>query len=118
MMYNQPVKSALDYFAPHVAKETDGPIRVRATSKGFHNNRMRSPGDEFGLHSMQEFSDRWMVLIDAPTHPAEQPLEQPPVFPAPETAAAAPAPAASAHTHDKPAKHSGKKHGKTDNDVL
>lgn len=56
-------KSSLAHMAPHAARRHEGTIRVRATKRGFYDNSLRTPGDEFTLQSMQEFSNSWMKLV-------------------------------------------------------
>lgn len=62
---NAPIKSSLQHFNPHVTSVTDGPIRVRATAKGFYNHTLRQPGDEFGIHTADEFAEKWMAYVAA-----------------------------------------------------
>ena len=72
-MHQIPPKSSLSFFAPHLATQTEGTIRVRAKFKGFYDNTLRNPGDgirpadEFAIRSMDELAD-WMELVtdDAP----------------------------------------------------
>lgn len=68
---NTPVKSSLHHFAPHVARLVDGPIRVRAVMKGFYNNTLRHPGDEFGIHTEEEFAP-WMEKVTIKPDAAEE----------------------------------------------
>ena len=42
-------------------------MKVKATSKGYYGGKIREPGDEFEIVSMQEFSRRWMVKME-PMH--------------------------------------------------
>lgn len=65
------VKSSLNHFAPHVARLVDGPIRVRAVMKGFYNNTLRHPGDEFGIHTEEEFAP-WMEKVTVAPHTAAE----------------------------------------------
>lgn len=82
----QPVspQSSLNHFAPHVAQQRDGAIRVRATAKGFYNNTLRNPGDEFGIATMEEFG-AWMELVadETASAPESAPVNEPAAKPEP-----------------------------------
>lgn len=39
-------------------------MKVRATSQGYHDMKIRNEGDEFHLKSPEEYSENWMEPVD------------------------------------------------------
>lgn len=39
-------------------------IKVKATANGYYGNKIRVPGEEFGIEDMEAFSENWMTKDD------------------------------------------------------
>lgn len=39
-------------------------IKVTATANGYYGNKIRVPGEQFGIENMEAFSENWMTLDD------------------------------------------------------
>lgn len=55
------------------APPAGGSLKVKATALGYYGDERRRPGSVFTLAKREDFSDKWMVWVDART-PATRPI--------------------------------------------